>query len=276
MKILITGTTGFIGSATKQELLKRNHQVLPFVGDIRKIADWKKNLQQSPEVILHLAGVKTETDLDFQVNTKSCKNLIQALKDLSQTPQKIIFASSQAVYIGTKPPFKEDANCRPQTVYGKSKYEAEKALCDAQNLDIRVIILRYSTILGRGIRQNSTMSGPLLRWTKNARSNEDISVFQDGKQTRDYIHVSDVVSANILAVEKDIKGTFNVGCSSQVAALSLAELIKKETNSKSHIVITNQFSSSDPSHLFSDTSRLRSLGWNCTKTVKDAVDDFIK
>lgn len=274
MNILLTGATGFIGRKTTSVLEKQNYKVFPFRGDVRLISDWEKNLREDIDIVIHLASVRTETVRDFEVNTKGTESLFKAVRNLKKIPGKIIIASSQAVYIGCKPPFTEDMTVSPKTVYGRSKYEAEKVgLGNSRNINI--VILRYSTVIGPGIREKSNMSGPLYRWIQSALEGKDIIVFQDGKQTRDYIHVDDVASANLLAVEKDIKGIFNVGGGRKIQLKDLASLVKKTANSESRIVINGVFSKNDPHDLYSDISKLKSLGWEPKNKIEKAVYEAV-
>lgn len=276
-KVLITGGKGFVGGHTCKALLKKGYEVFVFDGDVRKVGDWERNLVKSIDVVLHLVAVRTETEKDFEVNIKGTENFFKTVAKLSQKPKKFILASSQVVYIGKKPPFRESMKVKPQTIYGKSKYQAEVISQEYGNkFGIRVIILRYSTVLGSGVKEKSNMSGPLYLWTKAALKGDDIKVFQDGKQTRDYVHVDDVVLANIMAVEKNVGGVFNVGGGREIELLSLAKMVKKVTGSKSKIVITEKYSKTDPRQMFSNIAKLENLGWKPKKSTKQAVYEFVQ
>ncbi len=120
------------------------------------------------------------------------------------------------------------------------------------------------------------MSGPLNVWIKALKMDKPIKVFQDGNQTRDYIHVEDVVSANILAIETLDTGIYNVGGGKRMRLIKLAELVRRGTNRKSKIVITGgKPSLSDPKDLFSEIDKLKRWGWKPRKKAKEAVYEFI-
>lgn len=277
MKVLITGGTGFIGSHTHKALAKKGYKTYLFKGDVKKVGDWEKNLKRGIDTVFHLASVRTQTERDFEVNTKGAENFFKAVEKIGKKPGKFIFVSSQAVYMGCQPLFKEEMKVSPLTIYGKSKYQAEKIVFRCgQKLGIGIIILRYSTVLGSGVRAKSNMSGPLHFWTKAALKGDDIKVFQDGKQTRDYVHVDDVVRANILAIEKDIEGVFNVGGGKEITLLSLAKMVKNAAKSQSEIVVTGKYSKTDPRHMYSNCAKLKNLGWKSEKTAKQAVYEFVK
>jgi len=191
----------------------------------------------------------------------------------------VVFASSQAVYFGCQPPFTETLNLNPPNVfYGESKLQAERlAMTACQMLKVPLVVLRYSTTIGPGIRQGSSMSGPLQKWVPAGLKGEPIIVFQDGEQTRDYIHVDDIIQANWLALTKINEGIFNVGGSKAIKLKDLAEWVKEATGGKSKIIIAGGGPTpADPRHLFSDTRKLQNFGWRPKKTVKEAVEEYIK
>lgn len=276
-EILITGSSGFIGSRTVSKLEKLRFKVQLFKGDVRRVEDWQENLAGG-EIVLHLAAVKTKTDKDFEINTRGTENLFKAAQKSEKLPQKVILSSSQVVYLGCEPPFKENMVPRPTTVYGKSKLEAEKIAQEwSEKLGIPLVILRYSGVLGPGVREKSNMSRPLFAWTKAALGNKPIKVLQDGNQTRDYIHVDDVVAANILAIESLDRGIYNVGGGEEIKLVDLANWVRKATGGLSKVLIVGgQPSSSDPRCAFSETQKMEQYGWFPKKTAKEAVREFIK
>jgi nucleoside-diphosphate-sugar epimerase len=140
-----------------------------------------------------------------------------------------------------------------------------------------LIILRYSTVLGSGVSKKSRMSGPLYSWVEAGLKGNPIEVYQDGNQSRDYVHVDDVVSANILAIESLDEGIYNVGGGKKVKLIDLANWVKKATGNLSEVLIVGgQPSPSDPRHLFSDTKKIKQSGWSTKKTAKKAVYEFVK
>lgn len=275
--ILVTGAAGFVGLHTAKALVEEGYMVREFAGDVRSVADWKANLAGG-EVVVHLTGVRTETKADITVNTRGTQNLFLASQATGRLAEKVVLASSQAVYMGCRSPFTERMALKPTTIYGKSKLEAEKlALVEGRRLGIPVVILRYSTVLGAGIRQGSSMSGPLAQWTRAGLSGEPIRVNQDGKQTRDYVHVDDVVVANLLAIARIPSGIFNVGGGKRVPLMTLAQWVKRATGERSTIeIVGGGASSSDPKEMFSNINKLRKLGWRPVRTAKAAVEEYVR
>jgi nucleoside-diphosphate-sugar epimerase len=274
-RVLMTGANGFIGSATFKELEERGSKIIKFNGRIQEISDWEKNLH-GDEISFLIAGIRTETDIDFVVNSYSIEKLFESATRLNKLPKKVVLSSSQAVYMGNKVPFEESQVPLPATIYGQSKLMGERIVQKwCSKLEIPLVILRYSTVLGEGIRQMSKMSGPLFAWTKAAVTNEPIKVFQDGNQSRDYVHVIDVALANILAIHLP-SGIYNVGGGKPIKLFELANWIKEAAGSESQIVIMGgDATEADPRKMFSDTTKIKNYGWKPEKTAKEAVEEFV-
>jgi nucleoside-diphosphate-sugar epimerase len=275
--ILVTGASGFIGSAMAAALRREGYEVREFAGDVRSPEDWEKQIVEGV-VVLQLAGVRSETDIDFAVNAVGTQNLFRAAAKTGRLPAKVVFGSSQAVYMGCRPPFSELDRPKPTTVYGKSKLAAERAAIEAgKHLTIPVVVLRYSTVLGPGIRKESGMSGPLVAWVQAGLSGKPIRVHQDGKQTRDYIHINDAVAANLLAVERLPAGVYNVGGARPIRLAALAEWVRRATGGSSTIEIAGgKASAADPRAMVSDSTKLRSFGWKPERSAKQAVEEYVR
>lgn len=275
-KILITGSTGFVGSNTYDSFKSQGFDIEIFNGDITKKEDWEESLAND-QIIYLIAGKRTETTEDFRVNSESIRSLFKAIRNTKVRPYKIVLASSQAVYIGNSAPFFETDTPQAHTVYAQSKLKGENnlvVLC--HEYSIPFIILRYSTVLGSGIRQKSNMSGPLFAWWSASGSGEPIKVFQDGEQTRDYIHIEDVVQANLISVTLP-EGIYNVGGGKDIKVKDLAKMVKDAVKSKSEInVVGGDASYSDPKRMFSNIEKLMKFGWSPAKSIESAVYSFVK
>ena len=274
-QVLVTGASGFIGAHTSEALGQTEREVRGFRGDMESVDDWKANLRNG-DIVYLIAGVRTESQVDFAINAHGIENLFTVVRSTDKLPKMVILASSQAVYMGMRIPFKETDKSNPTTTYGRSKLLGETiATRWCNELGIPLVILRYSTVLGSGVRERSKMSGPLFIWAKAASSGEPIKVFQDGNQTRDYIHVDDVVSANLLALDLP-SGIYNVGGGEAIKVKDLAEWIKNAAKSDSEIIIVGgEPNEGDPRAMFSDTSKLTDQGWRVKKTANQAVEEFV-
>jgi nucleoside-diphosphate-sugar epimerase len=279
MKILLTGGAGFIGRHVARQLQQAGHKVILFKGDVTKETDWEQNLKNNVNSIIHVAGIRTETDRDFEVNLGSVEALYKVLRHETVLPNSLIYISSQAVYFGLAPPFREDMKLSPNSSYAKSKLDAELTLLKAgKELGIRTVVVRPSTVLGPGVRLGNKMSGPLAIWIQNALIGNPILVNQDGNQTRDYVHVDDVASAVIVALS-DLKmnGIFNAGGGERIKLIDFAKWVKEASKSSSNIVIQGgEPNVTDPKSMFSDTSKLKKYGWKPKKSAKEAVWEAVR
>lgn len=303
IKILVTGGTGFIGSKTAEALRKAGYDVRLFRGDVKNVDDWERALP-GVDIVFHFAGIRTETEKDFEVNARGTENLFAAIARLrigssqlspgrslyshlpgGRMPKawkvgsgRVILASSQAVYSGNKPPYVETMQGEPITVYGKSKYEAEKiALQKGRKLGIEIVILRYAAVLGSGIREKSNMSGSMARWVKAGLLGNDIVVYKDPNRIRNYVHIDDVVSANLLAVDQLPGGLYNVCGDEKIKLIDLAHMIQKATGGKYNVkVVSVELPIGDAGDQTAENKKLKKFGWKPIHTIGDAVREYVE
>lgn len=176
-------------------------------GDIRDKNTVKQAIHKANAVI-HLAAL---TDIEqsvknpletHDVNVNGTLNLLnEAAKN---NIQKFLFASSTAVYGEDNPlPLKENYPPKPISPYGASKASAEH-YCTAFHRTYRLptIILRYFNVYGPR-QEKSTYSGVITKFLNNAKNNRPLVIYGNGEQTRDFVHVEDIVNATLLALESN-------------------------------------------------------------------------
>jgi len=146
------------------------------------------------------------------VNSTETLNVLIAARDCGV--KKVVCASTASVY-GDNPllPKREDMIPAPLSPYAVSKLTGEY-YCSifSQLYGIKTVSLRYFNVFGPRQDPGSEYSGVISKFIAQARQGKPITIFGDGEQTRDFIFVSDVISANILAMERGVQGVFNVGC----------------------------------------------------------------
>lgn len=272
MKALITGGMGFIGSHLAEELLKKGHKVCIIdnlsTGNIKNIKNIKNHrhlsykidtimnesvmqkLIKQSDIIYHMAasvGVKYIIDNPLeaiQVNVRGTEIIL----DLSNAygKKKVILASTSEIYgknIDGARSFKEndDSIIGPTTI-PRWSYSCSKALDEFLALayhrekKIPIVIVRlFNTI---GPRQTGEYGMVVPRFIKQALLNQPITVYDDGKQTRSFTYISDVVRAIIeLSKKPEAEGQiFNIGNPHSITILELAKKVKELTHSKSEIV----------------------------------------
>jgi len=248
MKILVTGGAGFIGShiveylvqrgddvtildnlnAGKMQNLSRINNDINFVnGDIR---DYKllEKLTKDSDGVFHEAALVSVPhsfkiqDEYFDVNTNGTENILKLAKEYGF---KVVYASSSSVYGNQKQmPIKESDNRNPANPYAQTKLKAELLAEKYSEMGVRVIGLRYFNVYGR--RQSKEYAGVIKLFLERIQQKKAPKINGDGLQTRDFVYVEDVVKANILAMDSNVKHQFfNVGMGYSISILDLANMV---------------------------------------------------
>lgn len=264
--ILVTGGAGFIGSHLCGRLLEEGHSVLclddlssgkeenvatplkhpkfSFVkGSVREFSLLKDLLCDSEiEFVFHEAA-KTSVPESIrnpeeteEVNVKGTLNLLNACRECGA--KKAVLASSAAVYGDSPEKIKFEAQPpKPKSPYAESKLRNEKDAAAFTKKGLPVVCLRYFNVYGPRQDPESQYASVVPKFISNAVRGKPIQVFGDGKQTRDFVFVDDVVEANLLAMgsgKADGK-TFNIASGSETTILDLAQSVIKLTRSKSKL-----------------------------------------
>jgi UDP-glucose 4-epimerase len=233
-KYLVTGGDGFIGSKLAEYIggisfdVKSGNDIL----DKNKLSEACNGVSG----IYHCAAKISVTesiqkpDEYYENNVRGTINVIEAATAINS---KIVFSSSAAVYGEASNLTKENSLLKPLSPYAENKYECESLLI---NSVIPNVILRYFNVFGPG--QSDAYAGVISIFIKNALRNEDIVVFGDGNQIRDFIYVDDVIQANTKAMNTTFDKTeiFNIGSGIKTSITELAEMIIALTNSSSKLI----------------------------------------
>ena len=247
MKILVTGGAGFIGSHIVEYLVQRGDNVIVldnlsngkmqnmskvsddinFVnGDVRDY-NLVEQLVKDVDSVFHEAALvsvpesfKMQNEY-FDVNVNGTENILKLAKEYGF---KIVYASSSSVYGNPKSvPIKEDDDRNPLNPYAKTKLEDELLAEKYSEMGVHVIGLRYFNIFGR--RQSKEYAGVIKLFLEKIQQNKAPIINGDGSQTRDFVYIEDVVKANILAMDSNIKYKFlNVGTGFSISILDLANV----------------------------------------------------
>lgn len=251
MKFVITGGAGFIGSHLAKQLIDENHSVsiidnlntgklnnlskienkVNFIhGDIRDVKMLREKLQGIDGVFHEaaLASVQesfTKSDEYHEVNVKGTENILSLAKEYDF---KVVYASSSSVYGNpVRIPIHEEDPKNPINPYAQTKLEDENLARKYAERGVRVIGLRYFNVFGD--RQSQQYAGVIKKFLRKARDGEAPIINGDGTQTRDFVHVDDVVRANIMAMKSNVDhGFFNVGTATTISVNELADIIVAE------------------------------------------------
>lgn len=265
MKVLVTGGAGFIGSNLVKELLLDHGTSVRVLDDlstgsmsnleevITKIEFVKGSITDintvntacsGIDVVFHLAAkISVEEsilnpELTNTVNVGGTLNVLSAAK--KNNVKKFIFSSSAAVYGSVESvPVTENSAVSPESPYAVQKYFGEK-YCEyfAKHHGISTVCLRYFNVYGPYQQESGGYAGVIYKFIKNALLNRSIVIEGDGKQTRDFVFIKDIVNANILAykaTEMSFGNVYNVGTGKETSILDLYNAIKQIAGHKAPV-----------------------------------------
>jgi UDP-glucose 4-epimerase len=302
---LVTGGAGFIGSHLVEELLNRGRRVV-VVDDLS--TGKRENLPESESLtfiegsitdrellrnlfrefkfkrVFHLAAVASvqrsveEPLYCHQVNFDGTLYLLEEAREAGV--EKFVFASSAAVY-GDLPelPKREDMPIKPQTPYAVDKYASERYVVNSASLyGLDATALRFFNVYGERQDPSSPYSGVIsifIDRIKRFREGENVTidVFGDGKQTRDFVYVKDVVSALLLVEERrESSGeVYNVGTGKETSLLDLLETLKEIAGELPPV----RFLPPRPGDIrrsVADITKLKKLGYSPRFTLKEGLE----
>ncbi len=254
-KILITGGAGFVGSHLAEALVENNEIILLdnflsgfkenianllknknvalIEGDIRDKETVKKAVAGA-DIVFHEAAqinpAKAVSDpyFDFNINVDGGFNVLDAARQAGV--KKLLFASTNVYFNPKYVPIDEKHPLQLVSPYAAAKMAVEAyCMCFFEAYGLDTVRLRYTNIYGEGQRSEKSESGVIPIFIKNILDNKNPIIFGDGKQTRDFVHVSDIVNANLLAAESKKTGgeVYNIGYGKEISVLDLAKLLIK-------------------------------------------------
>jgi dTDP-L-rhamnose 4-epimerase len=171
----------------------------------------------------------------------------------------------------------EDAPLDPRNAYATSKLAQEYYASNwARVTGGAVAMMRYHNVYGPGMPQNTPYAGVAAIFTSALRAGRAPTVFEDGGQRRDFVHVRDIAAATVLACERHLAGTraFNVGSGAPKTVGEMARALSEALGGPGPVV-TGQFRLGDVRHITADSSRLRrELGWHSQVDFRDGMAEL--
>lgn len=282
MKILVTGGNGFIGShlAERLKLLKHQVSVIDTVGkgynlDIcsPQLPSLMKKLK--PQVVYHLAAdnrVTAPAQDTLKSNVVGTFNVLEACR-LAKIKQ-FIFTSSAAVYGESKKlPIKESWPTQPISAYGLSKL-TDELYCRLFSEYFPSTIFRFANVYGP--RQNSSSEGGVVAiFIKRILESQPVVVYGDGKQTRDFVYVGDVVDALAAALINPKEITLNIGSNRPTSIIHLIKVIEKQTAKKARINYRPKRPVEIDKSLFSFEKALKEIRWRPKTSLEKGLNETI-
>ena len=251
MNILVTGGAGFIGKHLVKFLIEnknnvsildnfsnsdkkwiskfKKYQIKIFEGDIRNDEDILKATKDQ-DVVIHLAAkISVEESIKnpsetFEINVKGTEKVLEICK--KNNVKKIIVASSAAVYGEGNEKYKitEQTKLNAISPYGESKIEMEKEIIKfCSNNQINYVILRFFNIYG--LNQSMEYAGVITKFLEKIKKSENLIIFGDGRQTRDFVAIEDIINSIHNAMEYTENGTFNIASGEKITIKELAKLM---------------------------------------------------
>jgi UDP-glucose 4-epimerase len=212
-----------------------------------------------------------------ETNVTGTLNMLVAARDSGV--RKVVWASSAAVYGDTpRLPQKEEMTPNPGSPYAVTKLIGEY-YCQVFQVvyGLPTVSLRYFNVYGPKQDPNSQYAVVIPRFIKRVSEGKPLIIFGDGEQTRDFVFVSDVVRANILAAESDATGVFNIGQGRRVTIGELARLIIHIMN-KDVGIIHQEPRVGDVRHSLADISRATAFGYkpqyDLEKGLKETIENL--
>ena len=288
MKSLVTGGAGFIGATLVEKLLEQDEMVVVVDNESANTHEetyWNddainikmdvndpalKNAVTGIDRIFHLAA---DISIPYSIKNPAAtySNNVHGLLNVLEVARKsdiknVVFSSTAAIYGLTDKVCVETDTPDPLNPYSVSKLAGEYLMKMYNDLyGIKTVSLRYFNVYGP--RQSNTgQYAPVVGiFQKQKEQNSALTIVGDGKQTRDFVHVSDVAAANILVSESDATGVYNVGTGIEYSVNQIADMISDVQRNIPPRV-------GEARRSLSDSSKLQSLGWKPQIKLEDWVN----
>lgn len=294
-KVVVTGGAGFIGSHIQDALIARGYDthiidnfstgkrenVNPAatlhevdIRDFQKIAP----IFNGARFVFHLAAFpRVEPSIhdpitSHDMNLNGTLNVLQAARDAKVS--KVVYSASSAVYGNPDSfPTSENAPAHPMSPYALQKYVGE-LYCSLFSFlyGLPTVSLRYFNVYGPRQSEEGAYALVIARFLKEKRGGRPLPIVPDGNQSRDFVHISDVVRANLLAMESDKVGTgevLNIGGGKNYSVNEIARLIGGST-----VFVAPRI---EPKKTLADISRAKELlGWEPEIKFEEGIAELIK
>ena len=304
--ILITGGLGFLGSNLAERLVEKGypvllvsrsdqkrHNIASFAervrleyGDVTDL-DWIQQvvLKYCPEVIFHYAGQLTSYEsfekpcYDVDVNSKSTLALLEAVRRLEKPCRFILGSTFWVVGNPSQLPVNEQTPCQPRNIYAANRLASEH-YCKIYNsvYDLDTMIMRLTNTFGIREQYDNPRKAALNYLLYRGLTGQTVPIYSQGKIFRDYIYVSDAVSAAEAIMERGKAGEcYFIGSGEKTWFYDIGKWIEELTPGKVVYVEPPDFHRRiDVGNIIVDNSKIKRLGWDCKVTVKEGLEKTLE
>lgn len=289
----MTGGAGFIGSHLVETLVQLGAYVTVLdnfstgnlrnlrtvVGsinlvyaDIRSIYGCSK-ASTNQDLVFHLAALVSVPESFvypqecFDINLGGTENILAAAQ--KNGVSKLIFSSSSAIYGNNEDVVSESCSAAPLSPYAESKYKAELACKNAADKNIlQTASLRYFNVFGDRQNPNGHYAAVVAKFSQLLLEQKEITIYGDGLQTRDFIPVEEVVTANlVIGMGEHLDGSsYNIASGKSITILELLQALESKLGIKNSGILFAPARSGDITHSQADCSRYKAFCHNLTHT----------
>jgi UDP-glucose 4-epimerase len=304
--VLITGGLGFVGSNLAEDLLKKGYQVILISRSDRKLQNianimnkvkleygdvtdfnWLGEMvsKHKPDVIFHLAGQLTSYEsfekplYDVDVNSKSTIVLLEAVRKL-KAPCRFILGSTFWVIGRSKGvPSSEKTPCYPLNIYAANRLASEhycKIYSEVYEMD--TLVMRLANTFGIKEQYDNPRKAALNNLIYKGYKGQTIPIYGEGKFFRDYIYISDIVSAAEIIMEKGKSGEcYFAGTGVKTWFYEIGRWLEELTNGKVVYVEPPDYHKRiNVGNIIVDNTKIRTLGWNWHVSVKEGIKKILE
>ena len=176
-------------------------------------------------------------------------------------------------------PTDEQSKIHPSSIYGINKQQQEQmVMLMGESLSIPSVAFRYQNVYGPGQSLSNPYTGILSIFSTRILNGNDLDIYEDGEETRDFVYIEDAVDATILGIEKEEANgnIFNVGSGVSTRVLDVANTLKRLYNSEINITVNGEFRLGDIRHNFADLSKSKDiLGFTPKYNFERGITEFV-
>lgn len=300
-RILILGGLGFVGSNLAENLVSKEHELILLSRDNKKMQNisnvidkvkieygditsfsWLEKivLKHEPDVVFHLAGQLTTYEsfekplYDVDVNSKSTLVLLETIRKLNRSCRFILGSTFWVVGRPESLPINEETPCNPLNIYAADRLASEN-YCKIYHrvYDVDALVMRLTNTFGIREQYDNPRKAALNHLIYRGYKGQTIPIYDKGRFFRDYIDVSDVVSAAETIMEKGKSGEcYFVGTGVKTWFYEIGRWIEELTGGKVVYVESPEFHKRiNVGNIVIDNTRIKSLGWDWKVSVKDGI-----